>query len=113
MNGDIGRSSGRWHYVRIVLSYNSTTSEMIEVSSNRVQSERLSAIYQCMSSAVVGFLLLGFYFRERIRVENRLTESLEKAEAASRAQSLFLANMSHETRTPLNGMLGMAQLLKT
>jgi signal transduction histidine kinase/CheY-like chemotaxis protein/PAS domain-containing protein len=34
-----------------------------------------------------------------------------KAQEASRAKSTFLSTMSHETRTPLNGVLGMAGLL--
>ena len=33
------------------------------------------------------------------------------AEAASRAKSEFVANMSHEVRTPMNGILGMTELL--
>lgn len=33
------------------------------------------------------------------------------ADAASQAKSTFLATMSHEVRTPLNGILGMTQLM--
>lgn len=34
-----------------------------------------------------------------------------KAELGSQAKSAFLANMSHEFRTPMNGIMGMTQLL--
>ncbi len=49
----------------------------------------------------------------RIRkMQWRLKEATDTAEAANEAKSRFLAVMSHELRTPLNGVLGMAQALQ-
>jgi signal transduction histidine kinase len=41
----------------------------------------------------------------------RLQVAMEASETAAKAKSEFLANMSHEVRTPLNGILGIANAL--
>ena len=49
----------------------------------------------------------------RVAAQAALTEARDAALAADRAKSEFLAVMSHEMRTPLNGVLGMLDLLES
>jgi len=51
--------------------------------------------------------------------DNRLSEIIEEltkardaAEASAQAKTSFLANMSHEVRTPMNGIVGLIDLVK-
>ena len=50
--------------------------------------------------------------RERALLRAAVKEAHDRTLAASRAKSEFLATMSHEMRTPLNAVLGYAELLE-
>ncbi len=65
-----------------------------------------------------GFAKVTRDLTERRKAENALREALEtqreltrKAQAGETAKSEFLAIMSHEVRTPMNGIIGYADLL--
>ena len=49
---------------------------------------------------------------QRQQLEATLRAARDAAQSASRAKSEFLANMSHEVRTPLNGIVGVTDLLQ-
>lgn len=58
-----------------------------------------------------GFAALTRDLTERRRIEASLTDAKSVAEKANLAKSEFLSRMSHELRSPLNAILGFAQLM--
>lgn len=61
---------------------------------------------------VIGVIGTSINVTDKKIAEEQLKLEKEKAELANEAKSAFLATMSHEFRTPLNGILGMVQVLK-
>lgn len=56
----------------------------------------------------IGLIAIPAYQSTLLRA---LTRAMTEAKQANEAKSRFLANMSHEFRTPLNGIVGMTDLL--
>ena len=58
---------------------------------------------------MVALLVLPFYVGV---LSQRITEAKRRADEANAAKGRFLANVSHEMRTPLNGVIAMADVLR-
>lgn len=60
---------------------------------------------------IIGILGVSLDITERKKIEEDLKIAKEQAETASLAKSEFVANLSHDVKTPLAGIIGMAELL--
>jgi two-component system sensor histidine kinase RpfC len=58
---------------------------------------------------LIGLAAIPAYLTSLMRNLHRITE---EARRANEAKSRFLASMSHEFRSPLNGIIGMAELMR-
>ena len=58
---------------------------------------------------LVALIILPFYVGS---LAQKIKESKKRADEANQAKGRFLANMSHEMRTPLNGVIAMADVLR-
>lgn len=57
-------------------------------------------------------IIIGIIFAHNKQVIEKIKRRSIKAEANSRAKSEFIANISHDIRTPITGILGLAQSFK-
>ena len=48
-----------------------------------------------------------------LRINNRLQQSISRETKANQVKTRFLANMSHDIRTPINGVIGMLDIIRS
>ena len=105
--------------------------KIVETINQVAQKKNYSLRVQCDSKDELGLLSAGFndmlgQIQERdthledqvhdrtAKLKKSMDEAIvlaEQAKQASKAKSQFLANMSHEVRTPMNGVIGMSELV--
>lgn len=111
LDGTIGRLENKW-----ITEFTRNTSLAYVVQHNL-------AFYITFAVAVIIFLviIIAFriaydyqdkYIRTLLEYQEKLKQSNEETKRANRAKSDFLSHMSHDIRTPINGIMGMTEIMK-
>ncbi|NJL59259.1 MAG: response regulator [Desulfobacteraceae bacterium] len=92
----------------MIAEANQSVGEVAKAAMRRKDSKIYDDIIVTEHDEVIGTVPVQRMLENLAKIEIRARES---AEAATKAKSSFLAAMSHDIRTPMNAILGMADLL--
>lgn len=77
-----------------------------------LESENTESIKKLQQSAGE-FSYIGVLFEDYFNQRKTLEQAKQRAEESDKLKSAFLSNIAHEIRTPMHGILGFADMLKT
>ncbi|MGB0372730.1 MAG: sensor histidine kinase [Opitutales bacterium] len=82
-------------------------------ASRELSASLTSSYYQMAGIIFLGLFLVAYYVYERVGVERSLSRAVRRSEAGNIAKAQFLNCISRDTQAPLEGILKMAQTIKT
>ena len=86
--------------------------EIIKNGERRIVLSKKAPLYdEC--NQIIGLLGISFDISDRKKMEDELRKAKNAAEVANSAKTEFLENMRHDIRTPLSGIVGFSELLKS
>jgi len=85
---------------------------LISESGNKIPVLISGAPYYDDENNIIGIISLLTDISNSKQMEEKLKKAAVEAERANKAKSKFLGNISHEIKNPLNGIIGIIDLLK-
>lgn len=111
LDGTIGRLQDKW-----ITEFTKNRSFEFVISKNEI-----FYVTYLLSVLLLICLVAGFrmnykrqekYIGTLLDYQEQLQKSKEETEQANKAKSEFLSHMSHDIRTPINGIMGMVEIMK-
>ncbi|GAA5184364.1 hypothetical protein GCM10025771_38290 [Niveibacterium umoris] len=103
---------GPWQALLALVASDPQTDQLITLALRDARFIECSARPQTLRKRPVGRLYTFSDVTDSKRYEAALVAAREAADRANQAKSAFIASMNHELKTPLNAILGFADLLR-